>query len=197
MNEVTARTQPRVVQLDESNITLRLMGRPDEDKVLAFARATPEHDLLFLRRDITQTKVVKAWLGEIEAGNFISMLALRDDRVEGCVTVVRDSLSWSKHVGEIRVIVSSAMRGKGLGRLLIQEGFAIALGLGLEKLTAQMTIDQRGAIEIFEGLGFRGEALLRDHVKDLAGKKYDVVVLSHDVARFEAQHEAFGVNEAF
>ena len=197
MSEVTARTHARVAKLDDSNITLRLMGRPDEAQVLAFARAMPEHELLFLRRDITQTKVVKAWLDEIEAGNLVSMLALRDDRIEGCATVVRDSLSWSKHVGEIRVIVSSAMRGKGLGRLLIQEGFAIALGLGLEKLTAQMTIDQRGAIEIFEELGFRGEALLRDHVKDHAGKKYDVVILSHDVARFQAQHEAFGVSEAF
>jgi len=92
--------------------------------------------------------------------------------------------------------VSSAMRGRHLGRLLIQEGFALALNLGLEKLTAQMTIDQRGAIEIFEGLGFRGEALLKAQVKDRNGQKHDVVILSHDVALMAAQHEAYGVTEA-
>ena len=30
-------------------------------------------------------------------------------------------------------------------------------------------------------------ALLRDHVKDRAGTKHDVVILGHDVARFQAQ----------
>jgi hypothetical protein len=38
----------------------------------------------------------------------------------------------------------------------------VALGLGVEKLTAQLTADQRGALTVFESMGFRGEALLRD-----------------------------------
>ena len=92
---------------------------------------------------------------------------------------------------------SSAVRGKGVGRALIEESFAIALNLGLEKLCAHMTVDQRGAIEIFEGLGFRGEALLRDQVKDPDGTKHDIVILSHDVARVQAQMEAYGVTSAF
>ena len=69
------------------------------------------------------------------------------------------------------------VRGQGVGRALSQEIFALALGAGLEKLVAQMTVDQTGAIAIFEGLGFKAEALLRDHVRDKAGKKHDIVVL--------------------
>ena len=93
-------------------------------------------------------------------------------------------------------IVVAADARQGLGRKLTQECFAIALGLGLEKMTAQMTVDQRGAIAVFEGLGFRAEALLRDHVKDRDGTKHDIVMLSHDVARFQAQMAAYGLTAA-
>jgi RimJ/RimL family protein N-acetyltransferase len=126
-----------------------------------------------------------------------TLLALSDDEVVGCATLVRDDLSWSRHVGELRVIVVPAMRGKGLGHQLTQECFALALELGLEKLTAQMTVDQRGAIAVFEALGFRPEALLRDQVKDRDGKMHDIVVLGHDVAGVQATFEAYGVTIAF
>ena len=85
----------------------------------------------------------------------------------GCGTLVRDSRSWSPHVGEIRMVVSLDVRGKGVGRALSQETFALALGSGLEKLSVQMTVDQQAAIALFESLGFKAEALLRDHVRDV------------------------------
>ena len=81
-------------------------------------------------------------------------------------------------------MVGAALRGKGLGRLLIQEGFALALDWASRSWCAQMTVDQRGAIAVFEGMGFRAEALLRDHVRDREGRTHDLVILSHDVARF-------------
>ncbi len=89
------------------------------------------------------------------------------------------------------------MRGAGLGRVLTQEAFATALAGGIDKMVAQMTLDQKGAIATFEGLGFRPEALLRDHVKDRDGNKHDLLMLSHEVAKFEAQRAAYGVNQAF
>ena len=37
------------------------------------------------------------------------------------------------------------------------------------------------------------EALLRDHVQDVDGKKHDIVVLGHNIAQVRAQLEAYGV----
>jgi RimJ/RimL family protein N-acetyltransferase len=74
--------------------------------------------------------------------------------------------------------------------------FAQALERGIEKMVAQMTIDQQGAIATFEELGFKPEALLRDHVKDRNGAKHDLLVYSHDVAAFRSQLDAYGVGEA-
>ncbi|MBV8700770.1 GNAT family N-acetyltransferase [Bradyrhizobium sp.] len=188
-----ARSYPRHVTIEGDDIEFRLMSRADEAAVLAFARHLPTHDLLFLPRNISEPKVLTAWINEIERGAISSLLAVKAGRVVGCGTLVRDPHSWSPHVGELRMVVSPEVRGQGVGRALSQETFALALDAGLEKLTVQMTVDQRAAIVLFESLGFRAEGLLRDQVRDIDGKKHDIVVFGHDVAQVRAQLEAYGV----
>jgi len=187
------RSYPRHVTTEAGEVEFRLMSRADEAAVLDFARALPSHDLLFLPRNISQPKVLSAWIAEIERGQIASLLAIRGGQVVGCSALVRDPHSWSPHVGEIRMVVAPEVRAQGVGRALSQETFALALQAGLEKLTVQMTVDQRGAIILFESLGFRAEGLLRDQVRDVDGKKHDIVVFGHDVAKVRAQLEAYGV----
>jgi GNAT superfamily N-acetyltransferase len=193
MSSSDMRSYPLHVTTEAGDIKFRMMEGADEVAVLEFARKLPVHDLLFLPRNISEPKVLSAWIKEIERGSITSLLAMKSGRVVGCGTIVRDALSWSPHVGEIRMVVSTDVRGLGVGRALSQETFALALSVGLEKLLVQMTVDQTGAIAIFEGLGFKAEALLHDHVRDLAGKKHDIVVLAHDVAKVRAQLEAYGL----
>lgn len=196
MSTSDMRSYPRRIKCAAGDIEFRHMAEADEAAVLEFARKLPVHDLLFLPRNISEPKVLAAWIKEIDRGTITSLLAMQGDKVVGCGTIVQDALSWSPHVGEIRMVVSSDVRGQGVGRALTQETFALALGSGLEKITAQMTVDQTGAIALFESLGFKAEALLRDHVRDFAGAKHDIVVLGHNVAQFRAQMEAYGIPEA-
>jgi RimJ/RimL family protein N-acetyltransferase len=187
---------PKTLPFDGGDVVLRRMGASDEAAVLAFAARLAPSELLFLRRDIRQPKVVAAWLREIEAGQYDTLLAWRGDAVVGCATLVRDPLSWSAHVAEIRALVDKSMRGLGLGTSLVREIFRLALVGGAEKIFAQMTTDQQGAIAVFEGLGFKPEAILRAHVRDHAGTSYDLVVLSHIVAEVAANLQAYGVDTA-
>ena len=188
------RSYPRHVKTEAGDVEFRLMSRADEAAVLAFAQKLPTHDLLFLPRNISQPKVLSAWVIEIERGAIISLLAIKDGNVVGCGTLVRDPHSWSPHVGEIRMVVSKDVRGQGVGRALSQETFALALGAeGLEKLVVQMTVDQQAAIALFESLGFKAEALLRDQVRDIDGQTHDIVVLGHNISQIGAQLEAYGV----
>ena len=188
---------PRTLDCGGTEIKLALMAPHDDAKVIAFANTLPEDDLLFMRRDIRQPKVVAAWTDLIAQGRLASLLAWSVGEVVGCAALVIDPLSWSPHVGELRVVVSRKVRGIGLGRVLIQEAFLIALSKGLEKLVAQMTVDQQGAIAVFESIGFRGEALMRNHVKGADGRKHDIVLLSHDVVLSQAQMEMYGVADVF
>ena len=189
----TSRKYPRLVSTPAGEIEFHLMTQADEAAVLAFAQQLPVHDLLFLPRNISQPKVLSAWVKEIERGAITSILALSKGEVVGCGTLVRDPHSWSPHVGDIRMVVSTGVRGLGVGRMLSQETFALALSSGLEKMMVQMTVDQTGAIALFEGLGFKAEALLRDHVRDGDGRTHDIVVLGHNVAKVRAQMDAYGL----
>lgn len=187
---------PKTVSLDSDGVELRQMVSADEQATLEFARSLPPHDLLYVQRDITNPKVVAAWLQAVADGSADTVLAWHDGVIVGCGALFRDPLSWSPHLGELRVLVAPSMRHKGLGRLLIQECFLIAIEHGLNKLIAQMTVDQTGAVAIFEELGFRGEALLKEHVMDRDGTTHDIVILSCDVERVHKQMAAYGIDSA-
>ncbi len=191
------RAYPETRRIGGREVTLRYMDAGDKEAMLSFARALPEHDLLFLRRDITQPEAVDSWIRDIKAERITTVLAVVDSDLVGYGTIHRNELRWSAHVAELRVMVAESLRGRGLGQVLTQEAFAIALASGIEKIVAQMTLDQKGAIATFEGIGFRPEALLRDQVKDRDGNKHDLLVLMHEVAKFESTLNAYGVNEAF
>jgi RimJ/RimL family protein N-acetyltransferase len=179
-----ARRYPRELSLGEETLSLRLMEPSDRDAVLEFARSLPHDDLLFLRLDITKPDGADEWVRNVESGRTITVLAEADGRVAGYASVHHNDAMWSRHIGEIRVNVGAEHRKRGLGRRLTEEVFSIARELGLRKVTAQMTTDQRGARAVFERLGFHPEALLADFVVDREGKTRDLLIMSHDVTGF-------------
>ena len=188
---------PRNVKLsDGSEIMLRLLTRLDREKFLQFTQSLPDHDLLFLRIDITDPDVIDVWLDNVDLERIITIVAEREGKILGYGSLHMANARWSEHVGELRVLIDGSLRGKGLGRALTEAIFAQALEHGIEKMVAQMTIDQKGAIATFEELGFKAEALLRDHVKDRNGEKHDLLVYSHDVRAFQSQMDVYGVREA-
>ena len=190
------RQYPREVSCTSGRAELRPLAPGDEEALKAFIATLPEHDLLFLNSDITHPKVVDAWIAAAADGRAKSLLAWDGGRVVGSTAIILSNLPWFRHVGELRVLVAPDWRGKGLGRILMQECFAQALELGLEKLCAQTTVDQPAAISGFESMGFRAEALYRNHVKDSDGRLHDLAVLSHHIAEVRAQMRLLGIAEA-
>ncbi|MBI2766271.1 MAG: GNAT family N-acetyltransferase [Chloroflexi bacterium] len=177
-----ANRYPRPVTLSGgAKIELKLMGDGDRASVLAFARALPPDDLLFLRTNITEEPVVRDWVANIEAGRSVSVLAYAGGSVAGYATLHLEAAHWMRHLGEIRVQAASGYRGQGLGRLLAGEIFALGRLIGLRKLTAQMTLDQAGARATFERLGFKPEALLTDFVMTADGRTRDLLIMAYDL----------------
>lgn len=174
---------PREVRVGgDRTVTLRLMGRSDRESMVDFARTLPADDLLFLRRDITDPEVIDGWVHNVEIGRAVTVLAERGGELVGYSSLSLNAALWTRHVGEIRVLVSPDYRKLGLGRRLAYEVFAIAKDLGLQKMLARMTPDQKGARATLERLGFTAEALLHDFVLDREGKTRDLLIMSHDVA---------------
>jgi RimJ/RimL family protein N-acetyltransferase len=173
---------PRTVRLpDGREIELRLLTPDDEPAVLAFARSLPSQDLMFLRMDLTREDVVRGWIAEAVEGHSTTLLAWAGPELVGYATVHRNAAPWMRRVGEIRVNVAAGYRGRGLGRVLTGQIFDVANDLGLRKLVAQMTADQRGAQAAFRRLGFVPEAILADYVEDRDGHTHDLVLMTYSI----------------
>ena len=83
MLEQIASQYPREVELDGSFIRLRLMDDGDVRAILDFAGTLPPEDIMYLVVNFTEETVVRAWLETIRAGRAITVLALKDERVQG------------------------------------------------------------------------------------------------------------------
>ncbi len=176
---------PRSLALkDGTKATLRLMTADDGDAILEFAARLLPDDLLFLRNDITTRAGVDEWLRNVSDGHTAAVLAFSGSELLGYALVSQNPARWTRRVGELRVNITPSRRGTGLGRLLTTEVFDVAKGMGMRKLTAQMTPDQAGARSVFEHLGFQVEALLADWVEDAAGRTRDLIIMTHDIDGF-------------
>lgn len=193
MNPIRVKGLPQHRVIEQRKLEFRLMNAEDVPRILRFARALPPHDLLFLLRDISQEKNVERWAQDVREGSNCTVLAVEGDNVVGYGSLIRSQQDWSLHVAEIRVLTAATARGLGLGQLLTREAFQIALELGVEKISARMTLDQAGARHVFEGMGFRPEAVLHDEVKDRSGKKHDLLVMANDVQAFLARMDQHGI----
>lgn len=177
----TKRKFPWTTKIDGTQIRLRLMTADDKEAVLAFARSLPEDDLLFLSFDITQDSFVEHWIRRIETGAWFTILVEADGALVGHGSLMRTEQIWSRHLGEIILLLAPEVRGKGLGNILAGEIFAKAEEWQLMKVVARMAADQRGAIQVFEKLGFTAEALLADYVIDRNNRTHDLIAMSYDI----------------
>ena len=168
----------------------------DADHVDALARFfadLPEGDLTFVKEDVSGPEAVRGWM---RPGR--QWLALDDGadggEVAGFVAVL-PLHGWSDHVGEIRLVVHPRHRGAGLGRTLARHALLRALDQGLRKVVVEVVADQEALLGMFSGLGFTGEALLTDHVRDREGGLHDLVLLAHHVEATSEAMRAIGLEE--
>lgn len=178
---MASRAYPWTTQLNGVQVTLRLMERADLGRSVQFARALPEDDLMFLTLDITDPQAMEEYVRAVEQGQAVSVLAEVEGRFVGYGSLTKSQPHWTRHLGEIRLLIGRELRGKGLGRILANEVFQLAHEKGLQKIIARMAVEQKGAQQVFERLGFRAEALLTDFVMDRNGRTHDLIVMTHDV----------------
>lgn len=178
---VLADRLPRTEEVNGEPVTLRLMTADDADALHAFFQEMAEEnhrDLLFLRRDVTSGEEIDSWEREIAAGETITVLAVAEGQVLGESSLHRNNVPWTRHVGNVRVILDPQQRGRGLSRLLLGEIFALALGCGIERVVAEMMAEQASALGLFRAVGFVEEGRYRAYARDLDGNLHDLVVMT-------------------
>ena len=173
---------PKEVTLrDGSKVIFRPVVKEDEEGLYQFFKGMSKEDRLYLRDNVADREVIHGWMENIDYEKVLPIVALDGDIIVADATLHRNPHGWMRHVGEIRMSVSGSHRGRGLARIIAAEIFQQAVGLGLDKLVAEMLTIQKNAQRVFTRLGFVEEALLKDHGMDADGNKHDLIIMSNDV----------------
>lgn len=176
---------PRTVIVKEDReVEIWPMTADDAPALLAFYRALPPEDLLYLREDVTTPESMTRWVESIESEQGWHLLAGYEGRIIADGELDHQFYGWSRHVGELRLVVDPAFRGSGLSILLAREVLAQAADEDLHKVMVQMTVDQHAAIHMCKKLGFRHEAILTEHVQDQHGQLRDLVIMGYFINDF-------------
>jgi len=166
---------------DGTEVTIRKLGIEDLDLLMEFYRALPLEDRKYLKFDVTDRFVVAKRLRRIESGDDIRIAAVHGGLIVASGALELSGEAWSKHQGEIRVIVARPFQQRGLGTIMIRELYFMAVQNKLQTIVARMMRPQVGSQKIFRRLGFREESILPDFVKDLKGVSQDLIVMTCDV----------------
>jgi len=172
----------QLILKDGTEVSIRPMTKEDGKKLLDFFIRLPKEDRQFLKEDVSRKEVVQRFVDKLDYDKILPVLAFYDNEIVGDATLHRSDHGWSKHVGEIRVVVSRQFQKKGLGLALARHLTEKAVDAGLDKMVAEVMDNQIGGRKAFESLGFEEEARLKGHVRDIFGHKRDLIIMANDIS---------------
>jgi ribosomal protein S18 acetylase RimI-like enzyme len=173
-------------------VTIVELRMDHADALGDFFAALPTGDLTLIREEVTDRDQVRRTVKTLQH----CWLALDDKNAIAGYVAVEQLPGWSDHVGEIRLVVHPDHRRSGLGRTLARHALLRSVEAGLTKLIVELVADQEHALGMFAALGFTGEALLRDHIRDNDGRVRDLVVLAHYVGDTWSAMASTGIDDA-
>jgi len=178
---------PKQVTLrDGTSLVLRPMMKEDENSLLQFFLGIPENERWYLKEDVSSPRVIHDWAEHLDLKRALPVLALTPDgRIVADATLVRRRGGSRAHVGEIRLVVATDFRQRGLGVLLMRELCDIANEAELEKVFAEMVVgSEDDAIRTAEWMGFYKTATIEGMAKSREGRDEDVVIMVMPLGRY-------------
>ena len=161
-------------------VKFRRMEAGDRELFRSFLRGLPSKDNYYLLFDVQDDHAIDLWMEKLQSGEVVGFVATEKGDMIGYCNLITNTLAWTRHVGEIRISVSAAYRGRGIGKALAAQTFSIARAQGLQKLWVRMAISQDASQHLFKSLGFRTEALLSDFVKNENGLSEALLIMTYD-----------------
>ena len=166
---------------DGTRAVIRPMTEDDVERSWVFFQKLPEEDRAYLRVDVTKRDVVEKRIHEMRSGLVKRLVALVNDEIVADGALELAGPGWKEHVAELRLIVAQPYQRKGVGMLLAHDLYALALAENVEDVIVEMMAPQIAARRIFQKLGFKEEILFRRFVKDITGRKQDLIVMRSEL----------------
>ena len=171
----------KIILKDNTPAIIRTLNINDLDRSIEFFQNLPSEDRRYLRRDVTDIEVLKEQIKKIDLENTYRLIALINDKIVADGSLEIERKSWKGHIGEIRLVVAHEYQHKGLGMHMAREVYFLAVSKRVEEIVVEVMRPQMAALKIFKRLGFKKDLKLPKYVKDMFGKKQDLIIMRCDL----------------
>lgn len=176
-------TYPKELKLkDGRNVTARLLGPGDLDRLRNFFHALTQEERAFFRHDVLDPELLRNWTTKIDLDRVVPLVAEADGTVAALATLHFSRRGWLRHVGHMRLVVGFAHRRTGLGTLMTHELVEIAHRRDLEKIRMELRTDNLPLIGMLQKLGFSTAAVLKGLARDINGNTHDLAIMINDIS---------------
>lgn len=170
---------PKTCELrDGSVVIIRPLDPSDEEALMQFFKALPESERVWYRDDVTDPAVMHRWTHNINLERVVPLIAVQEGRIIANWTLhVRDH-GWTRHHGQLRGTVLPHKRNVGLASIMVHALLGLASNYEVERLVIELVPEQQAVSQVFQSIGFRIDAVLKNWVKDFKGRYNDMYLLS-------------------
>lgn len=176
---------------DGTSVEIRPMTENDVDKSFDFFQGLSPEERLYLRVDVSDRDVVAQRLKNQGSRDVKRICAEVDDRIVSDAALELRPHGWERHLADFRLIVADEYQRKGLGMLMAEELYSMALAEQVEEMLIELMVPQTNARKIFQRLGFEEDVVLKNFVKDIHGKKQDLVIMRCDLNKIWDKLESY------
>jgi len=176
---------------DGARVVVKSLSPGDLDKLMEFYKSFPDRERRYFRVDVTDRDIVAQRIKQIKTGKYKRLIALHENNVVADGTLELSSEEWRRRQGELRTIVKSPFRHKGLGTIMLRELYFLAAEENVDKAVVKFMRPQLAARNICMKLGFLEQTIIPDYVRDIKGKVQDMVVMTSDMKDFWKELEHF------
>jgi RimJ/RimL family protein N-acetyltransferase len=159
-------------------VMLRFLNDQDRESLAQLFLEAPDEDTRFLKQNVKDARLINYWIDHINYSKVLPLVAvdLENNKIAADATLHRGKHA-SKHIGEIRIFVSRAMRNQGLGSIMLEEIISLAKQENLMWLKAEILADHKKVIKAFRDKGFDYKCTLDDYFIRKDGMTHDVVLM--------------------
>jgi RimJ/RimL family protein N-acetyltransferase len=163
--------------IDGTPVVVRQLVIEDLEKSRDFFKSLTLEDRLYLRVDVLDEAVVEKRIKNSGLSRIQRIVAEIDGQIVADAGFERRTHGWERHLADFRLIVAPQFRRKGLGMIMAEELYELAVKENVEEMVARFMVPQTAVRKIFERLGFEDDVVLKDFVKDINGQKQDLVIM--------------------
>jgi GNAT superfamily N-acetyltransferase len=155
----------------------------DLDHLIGFYKKLPAEIQNYLRYETSEIDLCHARLEQVDGKNHWRVIAEIDGKVVGDGTMDREPFGWTRHMAELRIVVSPEFQNLGIGSVLLNRMVEMVAEARVERVFIEVLKKHQPIIKILEKKGFACDGVLKQRARDLKGRLHDVVFMSNDLEK--------------